>query len=131
MARQNMWFHSGITDAMYEFRVKATEKATREGKAAPRIGFVLASSSIRYRKEMSCFQRFRVLCRIVGWDHKSFYLEEIFVSTNANTNEVCINMMLLLAMHKCSALFYIYMLMRATNCNCINSIILHATSWCS
>lgn len=53
-----------------------------------RLGFVLASSSIRYRHEIYCWTKLIILCRIIGWDSKTFYVETIFTTKDSNNNTI-------------------------------------------
>ncbi|MFQ6024558.1 MAG: thioesterase family protein, partial [Acidiferrobacterales bacterium] len=39
---------------------------------------VVGSATIRYRRSLSPFQKYRLRSRIVGWDHKWFYVEQLF-----------------------------------------------------
>ena len=39
---------------------------------------LVAASKIRYRKSLMLFQRFSLHTRIIGWDQKWFYLEQVF-----------------------------------------------------
>ncbi|MFQ5935123.1 MAG: acyl-CoA thioesterase [Acidiferrobacterales bacterium] len=39
---------------------------------------VVGSATIRYRRSLKPFQKYRLCSRIVGWDHKWFYLEQRF-----------------------------------------------------
>lgn len=39
-------------------------------------GLVVAGSSVRYRARIRPFQRFTLKTRLLGWDHRFFYLEQ-------------------------------------------------------
>jgi acyl-CoA thioesterase FadM len=41
---------------------------------------ILASATIRYRKSLNPFQKFRLETRVVWWDEKWFYMEQRFVT---------------------------------------------------
>ena len=39
-------------------------------------GLTIAGSSLRYRKRIRPFVKFRTLSRCIGWDHRFFYIEQ-------------------------------------------------------
>jgi acyl-CoA thioesterase FadM len=41
-----------------------------------RWGLVVAGSSVRYRARITGFQRFDLHTRLIGWDHRFFYIEQ-------------------------------------------------------
>lgn len=40
---------------------------------------VVTAESIRFRRSLTLFQRFHVETRVLGWDEKSFYIEQRFL----------------------------------------------------
>lgn len=44
-------------------------------RRAPRANMVVTASTIRYRREIRCWQRFAVVSRLVQWDGQCFYVE--------------------------------------------------------
>lgn len=40
---------------------------------------VVTAESIRFRRSLTLFQRFHVETRVLGWDGKSFYIEQRFI----------------------------------------------------
>ena len=49
-------------------------RTARKNRWAP----LVAASTIRYRKSLRLWQRFSLHTRILGWDHKWFYIEQVF-----------------------------------------------------
>ena len=45
-----------------------------------KIFSVMAAETMQFRKPLFLFQRFKIKTRLVGWDHRFFYLEHKFVS---------------------------------------------------
>lgn len=41
---------------------------------------VLAAETIRFKKSLTLFQKFTIRTRVVGWDERSIYLEQQFLS---------------------------------------------------
>jgi len=41
-----------------------------------RWGLTIAGSSLRYRKRIRTFVKFRTISRCLGWDHRFFYIEQ-------------------------------------------------------
>ena len=49
-------------------------RIARKNRWAP----LVAASTIRYRKSLRLWQKFSLHTRIIGWDHKWFYIEQLF-----------------------------------------------------
>ena len=49
-------------------------KAARENRWSP----LVASSKIRYRKSLTLWRPFTLHTRVIGWDKKWFYIEQVF-----------------------------------------------------
>ncbi|WP_458792261.1 acyl-CoA thioesterase [Yoonia sp. MH D7] len=43
---------------------------------ANRWGLTMAGTSVRYRKRIRPFVRFKMLSRAIGWDHRFFYIDQ-------------------------------------------------------
>ncbi len=41
---------------------------------------VAAAETIRFKRSLTLFQRFTIRTRVVGWDERSIYLEQVFIS---------------------------------------------------
>jgi len=41
---------------------------------------VLAAETIRFKRSLTLFQKFIIRTRVVGWDERSVYLEQLFIS---------------------------------------------------
>jgi len=41
---------------------------------------VLAAETIRFKRSLTLFQRFTIRTRVAGWDERSVYLEQLFIS---------------------------------------------------
>ncbi len=39
-------------------------------------GITVAGSTVRYRRRVRAFQRFEMVSRLIGWDHRFFYMEQ-------------------------------------------------------
>lgn len=48
---------------------------------------IVAATSSRYRKSLQLFQRYRIITRVLYWDHNSVYIEHKFVSRFRNIND--------------------------------------------
>ena len=46
---------------------------------SPRANMVVVGASIRYRREIPCFERYDVAKRLVHWDAAAFYVEHRFI----------------------------------------------------
>lgn len=68
----NSRFHSFMDLARFDLllRCGVYQKLRAEG-----VGTVLGSSSIRFRKQVKPWQRFKVTARILSWDERWIYIE--------------------------------------------------------
>ncbi|MCL4151382.1 UNVERIFIED_CONTAM: hypothetical protein GTU68_000653 [Idotea baltica] len=41
---------------------------------------VLAAETIRFKRSLTLFQRFTIRTRVVGWDERSVYLEQVYIA---------------------------------------------------
>lgn len=44
---------------------------------------VLAAETIRFKRSLNLWQRFTIRTRVVGWDERSIYLEQVFISNGS------------------------------------------------
>lgn len=49
-------------------------------RRSPPANMVVTASALRFRRQIGCFERFRVVTRILHWDDAAFYLEHQFES---------------------------------------------------
>lgn len=49
----------------------------------------VAAETIRFRRSLSPFQAFELRTRILGWDEKYFWIEQLFVSRGPSGDTVC------------------------------------------
>ena len=47
---------------------------------SPKANLIVTATTIRYRREIKCWQRFAVISRLVHWDAQCFYIEARFES---------------------------------------------------
>lgn len=48
----------------------------------------VASETIRFRRSLAPFQSFELRTRILGWDEKCFYIEQLFVAPSRRGEEI-------------------------------------------
>jgi acyl-CoA thioesterase FadM len=70
-ARRSLWQRNGV----WRHCVSRTPKAN----------MVVTGTTIRYRREIRCFQRFVIVSRLVHWDAQCFYVESRFESLDDAT----------------------------------------------
>ncbi|GAA1866710.1 hypothetical protein GCM10009751_26100 [Myceligenerans crystallogenes] len=42
-------------------------------------GAVVAASTMKYRRSLQLFERFEITTRVIGWDERCFYMEQVFL----------------------------------------------------
>lgn len=52
------------------------------------LGMVVAGSAVRYRQRVVAFERFTMVSRLLGWDHRFLYIEQSMWKAGSCTNHV-------------------------------------------
>lgn len=51
---------------------------------------IVEAQTIRYRKSIQVFQRFKIVTQVVGWDEKSFFVRQTFMRGNEMVAEAVV-----------------------------------------